>query len=166
MRTLRAAPLTSEAFARFGDVIEMGANSTTVNQGRGRRFDLALDLRPADPRAKRPAAAIYRINPSALPFEVSMIERHPLTAQLFYPNRAGRFLICVFDARPDGEPDTDSAHAFIGNAGQGVVYRAGTWHGPLVALDTQGDFLMQMCECGGPLDCEERTLESPLTISP
>ena len=164
MRTLRAAPLTREAFRRFGDVVEAGAASVAVNQGRGRRFDLALDLRPADARAVRPAAAIYRIQPSALPFEVSVIERHPLSAQLFYPNNAGRFLVCVFHALPDGEPDIASAQAFIAHASQGVVYRAGTWHGPLVALDTPGNFLMQMWECDGPLDCEERTLATTLFI--
>jgi ureidoglycolate lyase len=162
---LRAAPLTSEAFARFGDVVEAGASSVLVNQGRGQRFDMELDLRQADARATRPATAIYRIEPSTLPFEVCLIERHPLSAQLFYPNRAGRFLVCVLDAHPDGEPDTGNAHAFIGNAGQGVVYRAGTWHGPLVALDTQGYFLMQMWECCGPLDCEERTLLDKIEIT-
>jgi hypothetical protein len=66
---------------------------------------------------------------------------------------------------PDGEPDTGHPHAFIGAADQGVIYRAGTWHGPLVALDTAGDFLMQMRECGGPLDCEERPLAIPLLIT-
>lgn len=164
MRTLRAAPLTPAAFAPFGGVIAPGGESVAVNQGRGRRFDLALDLRPADARATRLAAAIYRIEPSILPFEVRVIERHPLSPQLFYPNRAGRFLVCVFAALDDGAPDTASAQAFIGHAGQGVVYRAGTWHGPLVALDTTGDFLMQMWESGGPQDCEERSLDTALFI--
>ena len=163
MRSLTAAPLTQASFARFGSVIEAGRESAPVNQGRGRRFELALDL-AADARAARPVAALYSIEASKLPFTVKVIECHPLSPQLFFPNRAGRFLVCVFDALANGEPDLDAAHAFIGSAMQGMVYRAGVWHGPLVALDAPGDFLMQMWQCDGPLDCEERILAEPLSI--
>jgi len=165
MRTLRAAALSGHAFARFGTVIEAGAASVPVNQGRGRRFDLAPDAGQDDPLTGRPASAIYRLAPSTLPFAVHVIERHPLSTQLFYPNRAARFLVCVFASLPGGEPDGASAQAFVGVAHQGVIYRAGTWHGPLVALDAPGDFLMQMRESGGPLDCEERHLDTPLLIT-
>ncbi len=165
MTTLTAAPLTQATFARFGSIIEAGGEVAAVNQGRGRRFELALDLAAADPCAHRLVSAIYSIEASKLPFSVCVIERHPLSPQLFFPNRAGRFLVYVFDARADGEPDFDAAHAFIGSAAQGIVYRAGVWHGPLVALDTPGEFLMQMWQCDGPLDCEERTLNKPLTVS-
>lgn len=164
MATLSPAPLTQAAFARFGRVIEAGGEAAAVNQGRGHRFDLALDLVAADPRATRLVSAIYSIEVSSLPFTLGVIERHPLSPQLFFPNRAGRFLVCVFDARADGEPDFGAAHAFIGSAAQGIVYRAGVWHGPLVALDIPGDFLMQMWQCDGPLDCEERSLKNPSII--
>lgn len=158
------APLTQTAFARFGTVIEAGGESAAVNQGRGRRFDLALDLAAADPRAHRLVSAIYSIEASTLPFTLGVIERHPLSPQLFFPNRAGRFLVCVFDAHADGEPDVDTAHAFVGSAAQGIVYRAGVWHGPLVALDAPGEFLMQMWQCDGPLDCEERILAGSFSV--
>ena len=164
MPTLTAAPLTQAAFARFGSVIEAGRESAAVNQGRGRRFAVALDL-AADPRAQRLAGALYSIEASSLPFTLGLIERHPLSPQLFFPNRAGRFLVCVFDALADGEPDLAAAHPFIGSARQGIVYRSGVWHGPLVALDAPGAFLMQMWQCDGPLDCEERALGKPLVIS-
>lgn len=164
MTTLTGAPLTQASFARFGTVIEARRESAAVNQGRGRRFELALDFVAADTRAARLVSAIYSIEASSLPFKLGVIERHLLSPQLFYPNRAGRFLVCVFDARADGEPDFDAAHAFIGSAAQGIVYRAGVWHGPLVALDVPGDFLMQMWQCDGPLDCEERALAGSFSI--
>jgi ureidoglycolate lyase len=160
---LKAAPLTAGAFARFGQVIEAAGAGAAANQGRATRIPLALDL-AADPRATRAAAAIYRIVPSPLPFSMGVVERHPLSAQLFFPNRAARFLVCTLDSLPDGEPDLPSARAFIGQASQGIVYRAGVWHGPLVALEAAGDFLMQMHECGGPQDCEERALVAPILI--
>ena len=165
MRTLRAAPLAHAAFARFGSVVEAGSEAVTANQGRARRFDLALDLAPTDRRAARLAAALYQIKASSLPYAVRVVERHPLSPQLFFPNRAGRFLVCVFDSRDDGEPDLERGYAFIGNPAQGIVYRAGVWHGPLVALDAPGDFLMQMWQCDGPLDCEERALATPFRVS-
>lgn len=164
MRTLVATPLTSTSFARFGSVIDAGRESVVVNQGRGRRFDLAFDLAAADPRAHRLVSAIYSIEASSLPFTLGVIERHPLSAQLFFPNRAGRFLVCVFDAQADGEPDLDTARAFIGSAAQGIVYRAGVWHGPLVALNAPGESLMQMWQCDGPLDCEERVLSASISV--
>ena len=165
MRTLRATPLTHAAFARFGSVVEAVGEAVMVNQGRARRFDLPLDLVATDPRAARLASALYRIEASSLPFAVLAIERHPLSSQLFFPGLAGRFLVCVFDTRDDGEPDVDRAHAFFGHQAQGVVYRAGVWHGPLVALDAPGDFLMQMWQCDGPLDCQERALATPFHVS-
>jgi ureidoglycolate lyase len=161
---LKAVPLTAEGFAPFGQVIEAAGAGAAANQGRATRIPLALDL-AADPRATRAAAAIYRIVPSTLPFAMGVVERHPLSAQLFFPNRAARFLVCTLASLRDGEPDLDSARAFIGHGGQGIVYRAGVWHGPLVALDAAGDFLMQMRECGGPEDCEERALAVPIRIS-
>ena len=165
MPTRTAAPLTQAAFARFGSVIEAGRESAAVNQGRGRRFDLALDLAPTDRRAARLASALYRIEASSLPFAVRVIERHPLSPQFFFPGFAGRFLVCVFDSGDDGEPDLDRACAFIGQRAQGIVYRAGVWHGPLVALDVPAGFLMQMWQCDGPLDCEERILATPFGVA-
>jgi len=164
MPTIVSAPLTQAAFARFGSVIEAGGDAAVVNQGRGRRFDVALDL-AADPRAHRLAGALYSIEASNLPFALEVIERHPLSPQLFFPNCAGRFLVCVFDAQADGEPDLGTPHAFIGSAAQGIVYRTGVWHGPLVALDVPGEFMMQMWQCDGLQDCEERALNNPFTIS-
>ena len=145
MRTLRAAPLTHAAFARSGSVIEAGSDAVTANQGRARRFDLALDLAPTDQRAARLASALYSIEASSLPYAVRVIERHPLSPQFFFPGRAGRFLVCVFDSRDDGEPDLERGYAFIGNPAQGIVYRAGVWH--------------------GPLDCEERALATPICVA-
>lgn len=165
MRTLRATPLTHAAFARFGSVFEAGNEAVAANQGRARRFDLALDMAPADRRAARLASALYRIEASSLPFAIRVIERHPLSPQFFFPGHVGRFLVCVFDSGDAGEPDLDRACAFIGHRVQGLVYRAGVWHGPLVALDVPGDFLMQMWQCDGPLDCEEQTLETPFFVA-
>lgn len=163
-RSIDAAPLDAAAFAPFGQVVEAGGASTAANQGRAARFDASIDLAVADPRVPRLHAAIYRIRASASPFELKLVERHPLSPQLFFPNRAGRFLVCACPDLPDGGPDLARLAAFVGAASQGIVWRRGVWHAPFVALDADGDFLMQQWQGAGPLDCEERPLDQPILV--
>lgn len=157
--------LESAAFARFGTVIEAGAAPVPANQGRAARHDVACDLAGHDACATRLHAAVYRIAPSALPFAITVMERHRLSPQLFFPNIAARFLACACPTRADGEPDLEGLAAFVGRPTQGLVWNAAVWHAPLVALDSAGDFLMQQWQCGGPDDCEERKLGQPLLVS-
>ena len=163
--SVHAAPLTAAAFVRFGQVLEAGGDAASANQGRAARHDLEADIGFADARATRLHTAIYRIRQSALPCTLTVIERHRLSPQLFFPNSGARFLVCACPALDDGEPDLDSLQAFIGQHAQGIVWRAGVWHSPFAALDADGDFLMQQWQCGGADDCEERYVESPITIN-
>lgn len=165
MTNLRAIALTDTAFAPFGDVIEALGGSNAANQGRAERFDAPLNLANTDPRVPRLHTAIYRIKQSALPFELKLVERHPLSSQLFFPNSGARFLVCACTNLADGEPDLTTLQAFIGARHQGIVWRQGTWHSPFAALDADGDFLMQQWQGAGALDCEERPLEPFFSVS-
>ena len=162
---LRARPLSAERFAPFGAVVAAeGLAGVRVNEGRGLRFNTGLALAHKT-RAAAPTLALYRLQASALPVSVGMLERHPLSAQLFLPLHAGRYLIAVAPALPGGGPDTGAALAFIAEAGQGVLYRPGVWHAPLIALDAASDFAMMMYEDGGPEDCVTQALDAPLVIA-
>ncbi len=178
-RTIVATPLAAQDFAPFGDVIEARGDSSDANQGRAQRFDAPIDMaRAGAPDARgaggvgpdasatsmRLHTAIYRIRQSALPFALKLMERHPLSQQLFFPNSGARFLVCACPARGDGEPDLHALCAFVGQRTQGIVWRRGVWHSPFAALDADGDFLMQQWQCGGPADCEERPLDAPVMI--
>ena len=165
MKHIHAQPLESAAFAPFGDVIEALGGSNAANQGRAERFDAPLNLASTDPRVPRLHTAIYRIKRSALPFELKLVERHPLSSQLFFPNSGARFLVCACANLLDGEPDLTTLQAFIGARHQGIVWRQGTWHSPFAALDSDGDFLMQQWQGAGALDCEERPLEPFFSVS-
>lgn len=159
-----AVTLSAAAFAPFGQVIEATGGSSGANQGRAERFDTSFDLASTDPRAPRLHTAIYRIRESTLPFELKLVERHPLSPQLFFPNSGKRFLICACPNLPDGEPDLAALCAFIGQRSQGIVWHAGVWHSPFAALDADGDFLMQQWQGAGLLDCEERTFPTSIMI--
>jgi ureidoglycolate lyase len=161
---MRAEPLTAEAFAPFGQVFEAVGDSSAANQGRAQRFDTPLDMAGTDARAARLHTAIYRIRKSALPFALKLVERHPLSPQLFFPNSGARFLVCACPALGNGDPDLAGLRAFVGLRTQGIVWRTGVWHSPFAALDADGDFLMQQWQCGSPLDCEERPLSIPILI--
>lgn len=162
---ISATPLTAQNFAPFGTLVAIAGTQFPVNQGRGTRTNFAVESASADARATRQQNAIYRLDASTLPFTVTVLERHPLSAQLFLPLRAARYLVVVCEAGANGMPDMATARAFIATSGYGIQYRAGTWHAPLIALDQPADFLMQMWESGTALDCEEHALEQQVCVT-
>lgn len=164
MKIVRLQPLTAIAFAPFGEVLEAGAGAgRPVNQGRGRRLDVAPRLAHAP--AARPAQAIYELSGSALPLALEILERHPLTSQVFWPLEGARALIAVAPNLPDGSPDISRLAAFTSGPGQGFHYLPGIWHAPLFALENDAGFAMQMWEMGDARDCEEFWLEEPVEIA-
>jgi ureidoglycolate lyase len=77
-----------------------------------------------------------------------MMERHPLSSQAFVPLSAAPFVVIV--AQPGPEPQARDLHAFITNGRQGVNFRRGTWHHPLLARGGVSDFIV--IDRGGPGD--------------
>lgn len=168
-RRLAAVPLTSESFAPFGDVLgapgapQASASGRAVNLGTALRRDRAASLESTRPAAA-PNLALFRCEPQALPFRATLLERHPHSTQLFASLGGARWLLVVAPTLPDGEPDLEGARAFLASAGQGVNFRRGLWHHPVVALDRPAELLMLAWEDGGPGDCEERPLSVPIEI--
>jgi len=134
-RVISIEPLTAEAFAPFGEVLEVaGAPDKIINQGQcGRHHDLAaLDF--ADGRA---GISLFNAEARSLPLTLDMMERHPLGSQAFLPMTAAPFLVVVA-ADAGGAPDTP--RAFLTAPGQGVNYRRNMWHGVLTPLTAPGLF--------------------------
>ncbi len=84
---------------------------------------------------------------------LSVMERHRLGSQAFVPLAECGFLIVV---APPGDAPASVADlsAFISDGRQGVNYRAGTWHHPLLVTGQCGDFLV-IDRVGAGVDCEE-----------
>jgi ureidoglycolate hydrolase len=164
--TIVATPLDAGAFVPFGSVLDIAAlPGRPVNENRGLRFDLPVGL-DHDTGASSPSTAVYRLTASNLPFAIRQFERHHLSDQLFVPLAASACLVAVAPAGRDGRPDIAGIRAFIGLPGQAIVYGAGVWHLPLVALDGEGTFLMQMWEIGDAgRDCEVQDLPDPVMIT-
>ncbi len=152
-RPIPVETLSREAFAPFGDVIdtEGAAERRLINDGHCTRFhDLAaLDLTG---EGGRPLVNIFRSTAWEMPLRVSLVEKHTLGSQAFIPMGNIRFLIIV--APPGEAVSANDLRAFVGNGRQGVNYRPGVWHHPLVALAEEADFLV--IDRGAPeTDCIE-----------
>ena len=160
----QAQPLTREAFAPFGDVIGLDlAGGTSTNQGTAIRYDRIAQLTSSRPEVQ-PNLAVFRSVAKTLPFEVRLLERHPCSTQMFVPLACRRFLVVVCPSDTRGEPDLADLRAFVCGPGQGVNYRVGVWHHPIIALDGPAELLMLAWEDGSALDCEERPLSAPLLV--
>lgn len=138
---LPALPLSAEAFAPFGQVIECAGHAGyAINEGSSQRFtDLAQLEADAEGRL---ALSIFRAEARQAPFALSCLERHPLGSQAFMPLHGQAFLVVVAEARPvSAQPAPESLRVFVSNGRQGINFRRGVWHHPLLALSA-GDFLI------------------------
>ena len=131
---LEAHPLSREAFAPFGDVIETdGARHFSINAGAIERFHDLATVDVGTEEGGRPLISIAQCNQaSELPYEVPFVERHPLGSQAFIPLDDTPLLVVV--APPGEEVKAGEVRAFISNGRQGVNYRPGTWHIPLISV--------------------------------
>nr|WP_233154725.1 ureidoglycolate lyase [Candidimonas nitroreducens] len=137
---LTVQALERESFAPFGDVIETeaAARHFSINEGNTERYH---DLARIDPGAEgRAIVSIFRGLPRALPFEISMMERHPRASQAFVPLSGRPYLVAVAPAGP--APRLEDIRVYACRGSQGVNYAAGVWHHPLMALDDVSDFLV------------------------
>jgi ureidoglycolate lyase len=153
---LAVEPLTPAAFAPFGEVIAADAAHTAyaVNDGTAQRFH-ALGHVECDGGA--PVLSIFRAQPRALPFAITMLERHPRGSQAFVPLSGAPYLVVV------AEDPALPPRAFLARGDQGVNFRKGTWHHPLLALERESDFLVVDRE-GDDADCDEVALAQAWVI--
>ncbi|CAD6557263.1 ureidoglycolate lyase [Paraburkholderia sabiae] len=139
MKTLAIEPLTREAFAPFGDVIELdGAKQIPINLGTTIRFHDLAHVDVTD-EGGRTLVNLFRGQPRVLPFEVKMMERHPLGSQAFIPLNDKPYLVVV---APRGELVESEIRAFVTSGWQGVNYAKGVWHHPLLSLGEVSDFIV------------------------
>ena len=144
---LIAEPLTAEAFAPFGEVLEAPAGPGRV------LFEAMLaNHRPG----AWPSLSLSRKEPlGALPLRTQVMERHRFSSQSFVPMEAGRWLAIVAPhAAEGGRPDMARARAFLARPDQGVTYGADVWHHPFTVLDREARFAVLVWRDGTAADDE------------
>jgi ureidoglycolate lyase len=131
---MKIEPLTKAGFAPFGEVIDIdSAQHFPINQGFAERFN---DLASVDVEAVN--ISIVVANPRPRPIAITLMERHPLGSQIFYPLQDRPWLVLVC-----GDPkDRTSFRAFFATGRQGINYARNAWHHPLLVLDAASRFLV------------------------
>ncbi len=159
-RVLTVLPLTAEAFAPFGSVIEADpATVRMINGGTTERFH-ALARAHAAGEGASVIISLFRGQPRTFPYSISMMERHPLGSQSFSPLQDRPWLVVVAEdegGRP-GRPQV-----FLAGGRQGINYAPNVWHHPLMAVGAVSDFLV--VDRDGPGDnLEEYVFETPFVV--
>ena len=148
-------PLTKEAFAPFGDVIDV-----PETPGRTYYNDALGNLRPD---AQANLSLSLKAETPDRPLRSDYMERHEFSSQTFVPLDVERWLIVVAPHASAGGPDVAGMKAFIATGRQGVTYRPNTWHHGLTVLDRPGRFAVFMWLDGSKGD-EEFVPVPPFSI--
>lgn len=157
-RDVHTQPLTTAAFAAFGDVLEVaGDPDKIINQGLCGRWHDRAQIDVADGRV---GLSLFKAEPRGFPYALDMMERHPDGSQAFLPMSQDPFLVIVAldDGGRPGKPK-----AFVTSPGQGVNYHRGTWHGVLTPLSEPGLFAV-VDRIGPGANLEEHWFDQAYTI--
>lgn len=154
--TIKARPLTADAFAPYGQVL-MG-----FGQGPERHeFAAKVENRRADAKTN---LTFIRGAVTEAPVTVKAMERHIHSNQVFVPLNGTRYLVAVCPEAADGGPDLSALEVFVAAPTQAVNYDTGIWHAPNTVLAEPGEFVMLRHDDGGSEDTELRTLDTPIEI--
>ena len=158
MTPIKTEPLTAAAFAPFGDVLEAAGDFRLINEGMCQRHhDRAkLDFGPEG----RAGISIFNAQPRALPYDFTLVERHPDGSQAFVPMSEHPFLVIV---APDTGGTPGTPRAFLTNGAQAINFHIGTWHGVLTPLHAPGLFAV-IDRIGSTANLEEYRYGHPWRI--
>ncbi|WP_299619859.1 ureidoglycolate lyase [uncultured Tateyamaria sp.] len=155
---VRCLPMTAEAFAPFGDLLDCaGDPDKMINAGLcGRYHDRAvLDFGDA-----RGGISLFKAEPRSLPYTLDLMERHPDGSQAFLPMSEHSFLVTV---APDDGGRPGAPLAFLTAPGQGINLHRGIWHGVLTPLHAPGLFAV-VDRIGPTPNLEEVRLDPPWLV--
>lgn len=149
---LSVSPLTAQAFAPFGAVIELADQGLAINNGTCmRHHDLA---RPSASAPGAVALSLFEAAATPRPCNLHLMERHLLGSQSFVPFGAElQMLVVVADSNLQAEQlAPQHLRAFVSNGHQGIHLHAGVWHHPLQSLQI-GTWLV-VDRIADEMDCE------------
>ena len=135
VQLIRIEPLTVEAFAPFGGIIDVGdcaPDYVGVSGTEGWHIDF---------ESGRPLVSLLRTPYLGLRFRT--MERHFHVSQAFVPLGGERAAVAVAPPSPDRDsvPQLDAIRAFLLDGSKGYVLHKGTWHSldrfPLRPPDTR-----------------------------
>lgn len=160
MTTIYTKPLTDEAFAPYGDVIDTDRPPDfAINQGMCQRYH-GLARPEIIGEDGSIGISLGRSKPYSLPLDITMMERHPLGSQAFIPLSSNPFLVVV---AKDNEGHPAELAAFLTKPGQGVNYHCNIWHAVLTPLEHDADFII-IDRLGTAVNLEEFHFTMPFVV--
>jgi ureidoglycolate lyase len=140
MIELASQALSAEAFAPFGEVIDLeNAKQLSINQGLTTRYHDLFNIDTAE-QGGRTIVSVFRSSPLPLPHKVEVMERHPLGSQAFLPIDDDPFLVLV--GGPGDALNDEDLILFHTNGKQGVNFFKNTWHHFQICLGRTRDFIV------------------------
>ena len=148
-------PISAEAFAGYGALLQQPASGSRQDSA------AAVENRRASARAN---VALVRCEQFVFGTVIEMLERHPLSTQLFVPLDLDTYLVVVAKDTGQNQPDLATVSAFRLGRHQAISYHAGVWHAGMATLGRPGTFVMIIHEDGSAADCEFVQLPRKLMI--
>lgn len=148
-------------FAPYGRLFPLTADGDTraINAGTSRRQDLQAGLDLA--RGSEPALAVFHAQAQAAAGPWQLLERHSLGSQSFVPLAPVSWIVLV--ALGASAPDLATLAAFRLDGGWGLTLAPGTWHHPLITLQSAPFLVLERAAAGQ--DCELVHLPAPVLLS-
>ncbi len=160
-QSLVVQPLTAQAFAPFGEVIDLrDVPSAIINQGLCERHSDLITF-DVDEQGGKLGLSLFQSQRRSFPYRLEMVERHPLGSQAFIPMSHEPFLVIV---APDQAGQPGEPLAFLTQAGQGINLFKCTWHGVLTPLEGFGRFAVLDRIGGDGSNLEEHWFAHPYTV--
>ena len=140
MKTIiKPIKITRNNFEQFGDLISSNdIKPININSGYAKRFDDLANINTLKNGGKT-IVSIFSALKRTFPMKIDMMEKHPLGSQAFMPMKDTTFL--CFVAPPGDIPDIKKIQSFIIPPKNGINYKPGIWHFPLISTEDT-DFLV------------------------
>ncbi len=138
-KVIKPIKITRDNFAKYGDLISSnGINPMDINAGYAKRFDNLANINTTKNEGKT-IISIFSALRRTFPMKIDMMEKHPLGSQTFMPMKETTFICFV---APEGQfPEVDKIQSFIIPPKNGINYKPGIWHFPLISTEDT-DFLV------------------------
>ena len=132
-KIIKPLEIKSENFTNYGDLISSdNIKPMDINAGYAKRFDNLANLNTSKDEGKT-IVSIFSALKRTFPMAVDMMEKHPLGSQAFIPMKETTFLCFV---APSGEtPNISKIQSFIVPPKNGINYKPGIWHFPLISTE-------------------------------
>ena len=128
---IKPKKITRKNFKKFGDLISTRKTKPiNINNGYAKRFDNLCKINTSLKKGNT-IMSIFSAKKRKFPMKIGMMEKHPLGSQAFVPMSEAKFL--VFFAPKGKKPNTKKIESFIVPKLNGINYKPGIWHFPLIS---------------------------------